>query len=75
VRLRRRGLKLLADAEARISAEQLARDIAAAQRDIPDPPAPQIVRPLFRGAVARASMRQGQAPAHLRVISHDDPEA
>jgi transposase InsO family protein len=98
VRLRRRGLKLLADAEARISAEQLARDIAAAQRDIPDPPAPQILRPLFRGAVAlkpkheteeetsearserlfvaaRASMRQGQAPAHLRVISHDDPEA
>jgi hypothetical protein len=98
VRLRRRGLKALADAEARISAEQLARDIAAAQRDIPDPPAPQIVRPLFRGAVAlkpkpemeeetsearserlfvaaRASMRQGQAPAHLRVISHDDPEA
>ena len=98
VRLRRRGLKLLADAEARISAEQLARDIAAAQRDIPDPPAPQVVRPLFRGAVAlkpktemeeetsearserlfvaaRASMRQGQAPAHLRVISHDDPEA
>jgi len=98
VRLRRRGLKALADAEARISAEQLARDIAAAQRDIPDPPAPQVVRPLFRGAVAlkpkheteeetsearserlfvaaRASMRQGQAPAHLRVISHDDPEA
>ena len=52
VRQRRRGLKLLADAEARISAEQLARDIAAAQRDIPDPPAPQVVRPLFRGAVA-----------------------
>jgi hypothetical protein len=98
VRLRRRGLKLLADAEARISAEQLARDIAAAQRDIPDPPAPQIVRPLFRGAVAlkpkheteeetsearserlfvaaRASMRQAKTPAHLRVISHDDPEA
>lgn len=98
VRQRRRGLKLLADAEARISAEQLARDIAAAQRDIPDPPAPQIVRPLFRGAVAlkpkpemeeetsearserlfmaaRASMRQGQAPAHLRLLNTDDPEA
>ncbi|MCA3288202.1 MAG: Mu transposase C-terminal domain-containing protein [Roseomonas sp.] len=98
VRLRRRGLKALADAEARISAEQLARDIAAAQRDIPDPPAPQILRPLFRGAVAlkpkheteeetsearserlfvaaRASMRQGQAPAHLRLLNTDDPEA
>ena len=98
VRLRRRGLKLLADAESRISAEQLARDIAAAQRDIPDPPAPQIVRPLFRGAVAlkpkheteeetsearserlfvtaRASMRQGQAPAHLRLLNTDDTEA
>ncbi|MCA3349620.1 MAG: Mu transposase C-terminal domain-containing protein [Roseomonas sp.] len=98
VRQRRRGLKLLADAEARISAEQLARDIAAAQRDIPDPPAPQVVRPLFRGAVAlkpkpeteeetsearserlfvaaRASMRQGQAPAHLRLLNTDDPEA
>jgi hypothetical protein len=98
VRQRRRGLKLLADAEARISAEQLARDIAAAQRDIPDPPAPQILRPLFRGAVAlkpkpeteeetsearserlfvaaRASMRQGQAPAHLRLLNTDDPEA
>jgi len=98
VRLRRRGLKLLADAESRISAEQIARDIAAAQRDIPDPPAPQIVRPLFRGAVAlkpkpeteeetsearserlfvaaRASMRQGQAPAHLRLLNTDDPEA
>ena len=98
VRQRRRGLKLLADAEARISAEQLARDIAAAQRDIPDPPAPQVVRPLFRGAVAlkpkpemeeetsearserlfvaaRASMRQGQAPAHLRLLNTDDTEA
>jgi hypothetical protein len=98
VRLRRKGLKLLADAESRISAEQLARDIAAAQRDIPDPPAPQIVRPLFRGAVAlkpkpemeeetsearserlfvaaRASMRQGQAPAHLRLLNTDDTEA
>ena len=98
VRQRRRGLKLLADAEARISAEQLARDIAAAQRDIPDPPAPQVVRPLFRGAVAlkpkpemeeetsearserlfvaaRASMRQGQASAHLRLLHTDDTEA
>jgi putative transposase len=97
-RQRRRGLKLLADAEARISAEQIARDIAAAQRDIPDPPAPQIVRPLFRGAVAlkpkpeqeeetsearserlfvaaRASMRQGQTPAHLRLLGHDETEA
>jgi hypothetical protein len=91
-------LKLLADAESRISAEQLARDIAAAQRDLPDQPAPRVVRPLFRGAVAlkpkpeteeetsearserlfvaaRATMRQGQAPAHLRLLNTDDTEA
>jgi hypothetical protein len=49
---RRKGLRLLAEAEARISAEQLARDLAAVRRGEPETPAPQVVRPLFRGAAA-----------------------
>jgi len=52
VKQRRKGLRLLADAEARISAEQLARDLAAVQRDAPETPEPQVVRALFRGATA-----------------------
>lgn len=51
-KLRRKGIKLLAEAEARISAEQLARDLAALDHPEPETPAPRIVRPLFRGAAA-----------------------
>jgi putative transposase len=52
VKQRRKGLRLLAEAEARISAEQLARDLAALQPDAPETPEPQVVRALFRGATA-----------------------
>ena len=49
---RRKGIRLLADAEARINAEQLARDLAAVRRAAPEPPERTVVRPLFRGATA-----------------------
>lgn len=51
-KMRRKGLRLLADAEARISAEQLARDLADLRRPDPETPAPRVVRPLFRGTAA-----------------------
>lgn len=52
VKQRRKGIRLLAEAEARISAEQLARDLAAVRRATPETPAPTVIRPLFRGAAA-----------------------
>lgn len=52
VKQRRKGLRLLAEAEARISAEQLARDLAALDRPDASPPAPSVIRPLFRGTAA-----------------------
>lgn len=52
VKQRRKGLRLLAEAEARISAEQLARDLAAVRRDAPETPTPHVIRPLFRGTAA-----------------------
>jgi putative transposase len=52
VKQRRKGHRLVAEAEARISAEQLARDLAALRPDAPETPERQVVRPLFRGATA-----------------------
>ncbi|MBW6399528.1 Mu transposase C-terminal domain-containing protein [Roseomonas sp. HJA6] len=49
---RRKGIKLIADAERRIEAEQLARDLADLERPLPPTPAPRVVRPLFRGNAA-----------------------
>lgn len=51
-KLRRKGIRMLADAEARISAEQLARDLAAVRQPDPETPRPSVIRPLFRGAAA-----------------------
>jgi hypothetical protein len=56
-KLRRKGIRLQAEAEARISAEQLARDMAAARRADIEIPAPSIIRPLFRGATALKPVR------------------
>lgn len=52
VKLRRKGIRLLAEAEARIDAEQLARDLAATRIDAPGVPDRTVIRPLFRGATA-----------------------
>lgn len=52
VKQRRKGLRLLAEAEARISAEQLARDLAGLDRPDAPTPAPSVIRGLFRGTAA-----------------------
>jgi len=52
VKLRRKGFRLLADAEDRISAEQRTRDLAATRPDTPAVPERNVIRPLFRGATA-----------------------
>jgi putative transposase len=54
----RKGIKLLAEAEARISAEQLARDLAAVRRaDADAPPERTVIRPLFHGTAALRPVR------------------
>lgn len=53
-KLRRRGLQQVAEAEKRIDAEQLARDLAAAAKFAPEPPETRVVRPVFRTAGATA---------------------
>jgi len=57
VKQRRKGIKLLAEAEARISTEQLARDMAAARRADAEPPERTVIRPLFHGAAALKPVR------------------
>jgi hypothetical protein len=53
-RLRRRGLRLQAEAARVIRAEQLARDIASAAAAPSGPPETRVVRPLFGRAAAAA---------------------
>ncbi len=46
-KMRRKGIRLLTEAEKRISAEQNARDMADLERPDGAPPAPQVIRPIF----------------------------
>ncbi len=71
VKQRRKGIKLLAEAEARISAEQLARDLAAARRADAETPERTVIRALFRGATALKPVRDEaeEAAADDRFIA------
>lgn len=66
---RRKGVKLVAEAEKAFDAERLARDLREVPQPEPETPAPRIVRPLFgRGstALAAAPAEETEADSLLR---------
>ena len=67
---RRKAVRLLADAEKRLTAEQLARDLRDAPAPAADPtPAPRVVRPLFR-ARGNAALAATPAPETEESEAH-----
>jgi transposase InsO family protein len=61
-KLRRRGVKLMAEAAKVIDAEQLARDIAAQAKEAAAAPETRVVRPIFRSA-GNAALKPVSEPA------------